>query len=78
MRFLSSGRTWEAAALLVLALLARSHPRTLRWLNATEAVEEFLGQTIEQLRQRSLRLLHADHYQCHHLERSCANKPLES
>jgi predicted DCC family thiol-disulfide oxidoreductase YuxK len=32
MRFLSSGRTWEAAALLVLALLARSHPRTLRWL----------------------------------------------
>ena len=32
MRFLCSGRTREAAGLLVLGLLARSHPRILRWL----------------------------------------------
>jgi hypothetical protein len=32
MRFLCSGRTREAAGLLVLALLTRSHPRTVRWL----------------------------------------------
>jgi hypothetical protein len=32
MRFLCSGRTREAAGLLVLALLSRSHPRTVRWL----------------------------------------------
>jgi hypothetical protein len=32
MRFLCSGRTREAAGLLVLGLLSRSRPRTLRWL----------------------------------------------
>jgi two-component system NtrC family sensor kinase len=42
-------------------MLCRFEPRTLRWLNATEAVEEFLGQTIEQLRQRSFtEFLHPD------------------
>jgi PAS domain S-box-containing protein len=34
-------------------MLCRLEPHTLRWLNATEAVEEFLGQPIDQLRLRS-------------------------
>jgi two-component system, NtrC family, sensor kinase len=33
-------------------LLGRIEPGTLRWLNATEALEDFLGQTIAQLRGR--------------------------
>jgi two-component system, NtrC family, sensor kinase len=42
-------------------MLCRFEPRTLRWLNATEAVETFLGQTVEQLRQRSFtEFLHPD------------------
>jgi two-component system, NtrC family, sensor kinase len=42
-------------------MLCRFEPRTLRWLNATEALEVFLGQTIEQLRQRSFtEFLHPD------------------
>jgi hypothetical protein len=32
MRFLCSGRAREAAGLLVLGLLSRSRPRTMRWL----------------------------------------------
>jgi two-component system NtrC family sensor kinase len=42
-------------------MLCRFEPRTLRWLNATEAVEEFLGHTVEELRQRSFtEFLHPD------------------
>jgi two-component system NtrC family sensor kinase len=42
-------------------MLCRFEPGTLRWLNATEAVEEFLGQTIGQLRRRSFpEFLHPD------------------
>ena len=42
-------------------MLGRLDPRTLRWVNTTEAVEKFLGQTIEQLRQRSFtEFLHPD------------------
>jgi two-component system, NtrC family, sensor kinase len=42
-------------------MLCRFEPGTLRWLNATEAVEEFLGQPIEELRQKSFpEFLHPD------------------
>ncbi len=42
-------------------MLGRLDPKTLRWRNATEAVEAFLGQTIEQLKQRSFtEFLHPD------------------
>jgi PAS domain S-box-containing protein len=42
-------------------MLARLEPGSLRWLNATEAVEEFLGETIEALRKRSFtEFLHPD------------------
>ena len=42
-------------------MLCRFEPRTLRWLNATETVLDFFGQTIEQLRQRSFpESLHPD------------------
>jgi two-component system NtrC family sensor kinase len=42
-------------------MLGRLEPGTLRWLNATAAVEEFLGQTVEQLRRRSFpEFLHPD------------------
>jgi len=42
-------------------MLGRLDPGTLRWLNSTEAVETFLGQSIEQLRQRSfIESLHPD------------------
>jgi PAS domain S-box-containing protein len=42
-------------------MLCRFEPRTLRWMNATEAVEEFLGQSLEQLRQRNfIEFLHPD------------------
>jgi PAS domain S-box-containing protein len=42
-------------------MLCRLEPQSLRWIAATEAVEKFLGQTIEQLRQRSfLEALHPD------------------
>jgi PAS domain S-box-containing protein len=34
-------------------MLGRLEPQTLRWLNATAAIEAFLGQTVEQLRSRS-------------------------
>jgi hypothetical protein len=44
MRFLCSGRTREAAGLLVLGLLTRSRPRTRRWLRflPVTAVTRFL------------------------------------
>jgi PAS domain S-box-containing protein len=42
-------------------MLCRLEPQTLRWRGATPAVEEFLGQTIDQLRERSfLDVLHPD------------------
>ena len=42
-------------------MLCRLEPQSLRWNAATEAVEKFLGQTIDQLRQRSfLEFLHPD------------------
>jgi PAS domain S-box-containing protein len=42
-------------------MLGRLEPRTLRWLNATEAVERFLGQSVEQLRERCFpEFLHPD------------------
>ena len=42
-------------------MLCRFDPHTLRWLNATEAVQEFLGQPIERLKQRSFtEFLHPD------------------
>jgi two-component system NtrC family sensor kinase len=42
-------------------MLCRLEPSSLRWLHATEAVEDFLGQSIAQLRQRSFtEFLHPD------------------
>jgi PAS domain S-box-containing protein len=42
-------------------MLGRLEPGTLRWLNATPAVEAFVGQTVEQLRRRSFpEFLHPD------------------
>ena len=42
-------------------MLCRLEPQSLRWNAATEAVEKFLGKTIDQLRQRSfLEFLHPD------------------
>jgi len=42
-------------------MLCRIEPRTLHWLNATETVLVFLGQTIDQLRQRTFpESLHPD------------------
>ncbi len=42
-------------------MLGRLDPKSLRWLNSTEAVETFLGQSIEQLRQKSfIESLHPD------------------
>jgi PAS domain S-box-containing protein len=42
-------------------MLCRLEPQTLRWRAATEAVEQFLGQNLDQLRQRSfLEFLHPD------------------
>ena len=42
-------------------MLCRIEPRTLRWMNATETVLAFLGQTIDQLRQRTFpESLHPD------------------
>jgi two-component system NtrC family sensor kinase len=42
-------------------MLCRLDPQTLRWRGATEAVEEFLGQSIDDLKQRSfLDSLHPD------------------
>ncbi len=42
-------------------MLGRLEPRTLRWLNATEAVEEFLAQRLDQLKKRRFtEFLHPD------------------
>lgn len=42
-------------------MLGRLDPHTLHWLNVTSAVEEFLGQTVDRLRRRSLtESLHPD------------------
>jgi PAS domain S-box-containing protein len=42
-------------------MLCRLEPQSLRWKGATEAVEEFLGQTIDELRQKSfLECLHPE------------------
>jgi PAS domain S-box-containing protein len=42
-------------------MLCRLEPETLRWVNITQAIEEFLGQPIERLRQRTfLEFLHPD------------------
>jgi len=42
-------------------MLGRLEPRTLRWLNATEAVEAFLGQRLDQLKKRRFpEFLHPD------------------
>src|SRR3712207_6656935 len=42
-------------------MLCRLEPETLRWVNITDAVEEFLGSPIERLRQRTfLEFLHPD------------------
>jgi PAS domain S-box-containing protein len=42
-------------------MLCRLEPGSLRWVNISEAVEEFLGRSLDQLRQRSfLEFLHPD------------------
>jgi PAS domain S-box-containing protein len=42
-------------------MLCRLEPQSLRWRGATPAVEQFLGRTIDQLRERSfLECIHAD------------------
>jgi PAS domain S-box-containing protein len=54
-------RTGPAPAAPPDEMLCRLEPQSLRWKGATEAVEEFLGQTLDQLRHRSfLEFLHAD------------------
>lgn len=51
----------NAPAIPADEMLGRLDPKTLCWRNATEALEEFLGQSIDQLRQRSfIEFLHQD------------------